>query len=58
MSIFDSNVDKTLDLHGLFYKFCNYLKINFNFLFNIKNKKFNVYFPLVLLQLQGIIWKQ
>ena len=24
ISIFDSNVDKTLDLHGLFYKFCNY----------------------------------
>jgi len=24
MSIFDSSVDKKLDLHGLFYKFCNY----------------------------------
>ena len=24
MSIFDSNVDKTLDLHGLFHKVCNY----------------------------------
>ena len=24
MSIFDTNVDKTLDLHGLFRKLCNY----------------------------------
>ena len=24
MSIFDSKVDKTLDLHGLFHKLCNY----------------------------------
>ena len=24
LSIFDFNVDKTLDLHGLFYKLCNY----------------------------------
>lgn len=28
MSIFDSKVDKTLDLHGLFYKFCNYHEHN------------------------------
>jgi hypothetical protein len=30
MSIFDSKVDKTLDLHGLFYKFCNYSDNNIN----------------------------
>ena len=28
MSIFDSKVDKTLDLHGLFHKFCNYHENN------------------------------
>ena len=28
MSIFDSKVDKTLDLHGLFHKLCNYCDNN------------------------------
>jgi len=43
LSIFDSNVDKTLDLHGLFYKFCNYHDNNIHidsryFKLLIKNK--------------------